>query len=87
MAESRPPFPPFTFETATQKVHMAEDATRIWTRPCENLAQTTDYGVQVDGPRLQRGKGGFADSPLKGNGFKLSVPREIRAPAVRAVSR
>jgi hypothetical protein len=26
MAESRPPVPPFTFETATQKVRMAEDA-------------------------------------------------------------
>ena len=26
MAESRPPFPPFTLETATQKVRMAEDA-------------------------------------------------------------
>lgn len=28
MAESRPPFPPFTLEAATQKVRMAEDA---WT--------------------------------------------------------
>ena len=26
MDESRPPFPPFTLETATQKVRMAEDA-------------------------------------------------------------
>ena len=26
MAENRPPFPPFTLETATQKVRMAEDA-------------------------------------------------------------
>jgi nuclear transport factor 2 (NTF2) superfamily protein len=26
MAESRPPFPPFTLVTATQKVRMAEDA-------------------------------------------------------------
>jgi len=24
--ESKPPFPPFTLETATQKVRMAEDA-------------------------------------------------------------
>ncbi|WP_141772626.1 DUF1348 family protein, partial [Mycobacterium malmoense] len=26
MTESRPPFPPFTFETAIQKVQAAEDA-------------------------------------------------------------
>jgi nuclear transport factor 2 (NTF2) superfamily protein len=26
MAESRPPLPPFTLETAVQKVRMAEDA-------------------------------------------------------------
>jgi nuclear transport factor 2 (NTF2) superfamily protein len=26
MIERRPPFPPFTLETATQKVRMAEDA-------------------------------------------------------------
>ena len=26
MDESRPPFPPFTLETATQEVRMAEDA-------------------------------------------------------------
>ena len=42
MAESRPAFPPFTLETATQKVRMAEDAwnTRVPQRVA--LAYTTD---------------------------------------------
>src|SRR6476620_3303571 len=36
MSEARPPFPPFTVETATQKVRMAEDA---WnTRDPERVA-------------------------------------------------
>jgi len=42
MAESRPPFPPFTLETATQKVRMAEDAWNTRDPQRVALAYTTD---------------------------------------------
>ena len=42
MAESRPPLPPFTLETATQKVRMAEDAWNTRDPQRVALAYTTD---------------------------------------------
>src|SRR5436309_8365061 len=42
MNESRPPFPPFTLETATQKVRMAEDAWNTRDPARVALAYTTD---------------------------------------------
>ena len=42
MAESRPPFPPFTLETATQKVRMAEDAWNTRDPKRVALAYTSD---------------------------------------------
>ena len=42
MAESRPPFPPLTLETATQKVRMAEDAWNTRDPQRVALAYTTD---------------------------------------------
>jgi nuclear transport factor 2 (NTF2) superfamily protein len=42
MAESRPPLPPFTLETATQKVRMAEDAWNTRDLQRVALAYTTD---------------------------------------------
>jgi nuclear transport factor 2 (NTF2) superfamily protein len=42
MIESRPPFPPFTLETATQKVRMAEDAWNTRDPQRVALAYTTD---------------------------------------------
>ena len=42
MAENRPPVPPFTFETATQKVRMAEDAWNTRDPQRVVLAYTTD---------------------------------------------
>jgi nuclear transport factor 2 (NTF2) superfamily protein len=42
MVESRPPFPPFTLETATQKVRMAEDAWNTRDPQRVALAYTTD---------------------------------------------
>lgn len=38
----RPPFPPFTFETASQKVRMAEDAWNLRDPDKVSLAYTTD---------------------------------------------
>lgn len=42
MTESRPPFPPFTFETATQKVQAAEDAWNTRDPQRVSLAYTVD---------------------------------------------
>ena len=42
MIESRPPFPPFTLETATQKVRTAEDAWNTRDPQRVALAYTTD---------------------------------------------
>ena len=42
MDESRPPLPPFTLETATQKVRMAEDAWNTRDPQRVALAYTTD---------------------------------------------
>ena len=42
MAESRPPLPPFTLETATQKVRMAEDAWNSRDPQRVALAYTTE---------------------------------------------
>lgn len=42
MEQSRPPFPPFTFETATQKVQMAEDAWNSKDPQRVSLAYTAD---------------------------------------------
>ena len=42
MTESRPPFPPFTLETATQKVRMAEDAWNTRDPQRVALAYTAD---------------------------------------------
>jgi uncharacterized protein len=42
MAESRPPFPPFTLETALKKVRMAEDAWNTRDPQRVALAYTTD---------------------------------------------
>jgi nuclear transport factor 2 (NTF2) superfamily protein len=42
MIDSRPPFPPFTLETATQKVRMAEDAWNTRDPQRVALAYTTD---------------------------------------------
>lgn len=42
MAESRPPVPPFTFETATQKVQAAEDAWNTRDPHRVSLAYTPD---------------------------------------------
>ena len=42
MDESRPPFPPFTLETAIQKVGMAEDARNTRDPRRVALAYTTD---------------------------------------------
>ncbi|GJN95029.1 nuclear transport factor 2 family protein [Mycobacterium marinum] len=42
MTESRPPFPPFTFETATQKVQAAEDAWNTRDPQRVSLAHTVD---------------------------------------------
>ena len=42
MIESRPPLPPFTLETATQKVRMAEDAWNTRDPQRVALAYTAD---------------------------------------------
>jgi nuclear transport factor 2 (NTF2) superfamily protein len=42
MTEARPPFPPFTLETATQKVRLAEDAWNSRDPQRVALAYTTD---------------------------------------------
>lgn len=42
MSESRPPFPPFTFETATQKVRGAEDGWNTRNPERVSLAYTPD---------------------------------------------
>lgn len=42
MEQSRPPLPPFTFETATQKVQMAEDAWNSKDPQRVSLAYTVD---------------------------------------------
>lgn len=42
MAEARPPFPPFTFETATQKVRAAEDGWNACNAERVSLAYTPD---------------------------------------------
>lgn len=42
MEQSRPPLPPFTFETATQKVQMAEDAWNSKDSLRVSLAYTVD---------------------------------------------
>src|SRR5437660_1427090 len=44
MDESRPPFPPFTLETATQKVRMAEDAWNTRDAPVEPAHGRGDAG-------------------------------------------
>ena len=55
MAESRPPFPPFTLETATQKVRMAEDA---WnTRDPQRVALAYTGGIAQNSFKIARGLG------------------------------
>jgi uncharacterized protein len=62
MAESRPPFPPFTPETAAHKVRMAEDA---WnTRDPQRVA----LGYTIDSRWRNRAE--F----LQGSGGDRSVP-------------
>src|SRR5207237_2067319 len=64
MIESRPPFPPFTLETATQKVRMAEDAWNTRDPRRVALAYTTD--------RRWRNRGEFVQGRAEMESFLTS---------------
>jgi nuclear transport factor 2 (NTF2) superfamily protein len=62
MTDSRPPLPPFTLETAKQKVQAAEDAWNTRDLQRVSLAYTVDSQWRYFGPRPESDYG--LDIPL-----------------------
>ena len=64
MAESRPPLPPFTLETAIQKVRMAEDAWNTRDPQRVALAYTRDSRWRNRAVYGAAGDRGFPDAQM-----------------------
>ena len=67
MSTERPPFPPFTLETARQKVRGAEDGWNTCNPERVSLAYSEDSHM-AEPQRVPAGASGHRCAPRRGNG-------------------